>query len=65
MGGTWDLDPDGFLLRVFFLDFFFNGGCVLADWSTLQKIQCADTKQIAKIQRPDTRHIASRLTMVV
>ena len=26
MGVTWDLDPDGFLLRVF----FFNGGCVLA-----------------------------------
>jgi len=29
MGGTWDLDPDGFLLRVF----FFYGGCVLADQS--------------------------------
>ena len=28
MGGTWDLDPDDFLLRVFFLDFFFYG-----DWS--------------------------------
>ena len=28
MGGAWDLDPDDFLLRVFFLDFFFNG-----DWS--------------------------------
>jgi len=24
MWGTWDLDPDDFLLRVFFLDFFFN-----------------------------------------
>jgi len=22
MGGTWDHDPDDFLLRVFFLDFF-------------------------------------------
>ena len=29
MGGTWDLDPDGFLLR----GFFFYEGCVLADWS--------------------------------
>jgi len=28
MGGTWGLDPDDFLLRVFFLDFIFNG-----DWS--------------------------------
>jgi len=28
MGGTWDLDPDDFLLRVFFLDLFFYG-----DWS--------------------------------
>jgi len=27
MGGTWDLDPDGFLLRGFFLDF------CLGDWS--------------------------------
>jgi len=27
-GKTWDLDSDGFLLRVFFLDFFVNG-----DWS--------------------------------
>jgi len=25
MGGTWDLDPDDFLLRGFFLDFFFMG----------------------------------------
>ena len=24
-GGTWAPDPDGFLLRIFFLDFFFNG----------------------------------------
>jgi len=27
-GKTWDLDSDGFLLRVFSLDFFVNG-----DWS--------------------------------
>ena len=25
MGGTWDLDPDDFPLRVVFLDFFFMG----------------------------------------
>jgi len=25
MGGTWDLDPDDSLFRVFFLDFFFMG----------------------------------------
>jgi len=24
MGGIWDLDPDGFLLQVFFLDVFFQ-----------------------------------------
>jgi len=33
MGGTWNLDPDGFLLRDFPLIFFLNGGCVLADRS--------------------------------
>jgi len=33
MGGTWDLDPDDFLLRGFFLDFLFKWGLVLADWS--------------------------------
>jgi len=33
MGRTWDLDPDYFLLRVFFLDFFFSWGLVLADRS--------------------------------
>jgi len=25
MGGTWDLDSDGFLFRVFFLGFFLTG----------------------------------------
>jgi len=36
MGGTWDLDPDGFSLRVFFLHvdiyiyvYIYYGGCVL------------------------------------
>ena len=33
MGGTWDLDPEFFLFRVFFLDFFVLWGLVLADRS--------------------------------
>jgi len=31
--GDLDLDPDGFLLWGFFLDFEFYGGCILADRS--------------------------------
>jgi len=33
VGGSWDLDPDDFLLRGFFMDFFFSWGLDLADWS--------------------------------
>jgi len=64
MGGTWDLDPDDFLLRVFFLDSFCNGYWSLRtgpppspEWTSFQPLVTAVLIALKGAESPGSRRI--------
>ena len=69
MGGTWDLDPDDFLLWVFFLDLCFNmwiGPCgpvtpPRLEWTSFPPLVTAVLITPKGAESPDSRRTRSNM----